>query len=159
MKLDLPPIPAGERTILVAALLAIIDAQQRRTALLEEEVLKLRDEIATLKGQKARPATIPRRLETPPAQGAKRPGSQTRCKKDVFLTERRAEKVMARFRRSCCRGQGSLSFAASSIALSTRRSVTPKPSYAGLVVSDHHSPSSAWTTRSPWQSPGLRIFE
>src|SRR4051812_23771717 len=90
MKLDLPPIPDAERTPLVVALLAIIDAQQQRIAFLEEEVQKLRDEIATLKGQKPRPTITPSRLETPPpkpppADGAKRPGSQKRSKKDVFL--------------------------------------------------------------------------
>jgi Transposase IS66 family len=90
MKLDLPPIPAAERTPLVDALLAIIDALQQRNQFLEEEVLKLRDEIATLKGQKPRPTITPSRLETPPpkpppAEGEKRPGSQKRSKKDVFL--------------------------------------------------------------------------
>jgi hypothetical protein len=89
MKLDLPPIPDGERTPLVAALLAIIDAQQQRIAFLEEEVQKLRDEIATLKGQKPRPTIAPSRLETPPpkpppAEGEKRPGSQKRSKKNIF---------------------------------------------------------------------------
>jgi hypothetical protein len=90
MKLDLPPISAAERTPLVDALLAIVDAVQQRNQFLEEEVLKLRDEIATLKGQKPRPTISPSRLETPPpkaptAEGEKRPGSQKRSKKDVFL--------------------------------------------------------------------------
>jgi len=90
MKLDLTPIPDGERTPLVVALLAIIDAQQQRLAFLEEEVQKLRDEIATLKGQKPRPTISPSQLETPPpkpppTEGEKRPGSQKRSKKDVFL--------------------------------------------------------------------------
>jgi Transposase IS66 family len=90
MKLDLPPIPDGERTPLVNALLAIIDAQQQRLAFLEEEVQKLRDEIALLKGQKPRPTISPSRLETPPpkpppTEGEKRSGSQKRSKKDVFL--------------------------------------------------------------------------
>ncbi len=80
MKIELPPIPDAERTPLVVALLAIIDAQQQRIAFLEEEVQKLRDEIAILKGQKPRPTISPSRLETPPpkappAQGEKRPGS------------------------------------------------------------------------------------
>ena len=90
MKLELPPIPDGERTPLVVALLAIIDAHQQRMQFLEEEVQKLRDEIATLKGQKPRPTISPSRLETPPPQpppsaGEKRPGSQKRSKKDVFV--------------------------------------------------------------------------
>jgi hypothetical protein len=90
MKVDLPPIPDAERTPVVVALLAIIDAQQRRIAFLEEEVQKFRDEIATLKGQKPRPTISPSRLETPPpkpppAEGEKRPGSQKRSRKDGFL--------------------------------------------------------------------------
>jgi hypothetical protein len=90
MKLDLPPIPDGERTPLVNALLAIIDAQQQRIAFLEEEVQKMRDEIAILKGQKPRPTIAPSRLESPPpkpppAEGEKRPGSQKRSKKELFL--------------------------------------------------------------------------
>jgi hypothetical protein len=91
MKLDLPPIPASERTPLVDALLPIIDAQQQHIQLLEEMVQQLRDEIAILKGQKPRPTIAPSRLETPPpkpppAEGDKRPGSQKRSKKTVFLT-------------------------------------------------------------------------
>ena len=91
MKLALPPIPDAERTPLVAALLAIIDAQHQRIQLLEETVQQLRDEIAILKGQKPRPTITPSRLETPPpkpprADGDKRPGSQKRSKKTVFPT-------------------------------------------------------------------------
>jgi hypothetical protein len=91
MKIDLPPIPAAERTPLVDALLAIIDAQQQRIQQVEELVQKLRDEIAILKGQKPRPTIAPSRLETPPpkpprADGDKRPGSQKRSKKASFLT-------------------------------------------------------------------------
>jgi hypothetical protein len=91
MKLDLPPIPASERTPLVDALLPIIDAQQQQIQLLEEMVQQLRDEIAILKGQKPRPTIAPSRLETPPpkparADGDKRPGSQKRSQKALFLT-------------------------------------------------------------------------
>jgi hypothetical protein len=91
MKLELPPIPASERTPLVDALLPILDAQQQQIQLLEETVQQLRDEIAILKGQKPRPTIAPSRLETPPpkpprAEGDKRPGSQKRSKKTVFLT-------------------------------------------------------------------------
>src|SRR6266699_4539160 len=108
MTLELPLIPAGERTPLVDALLSIIhaqhqriqvleeeiqklgDASRQRIQVLEEEVQKLRDEIALLKGQKPRPTITPSRLETPPpkpppADGEKRPGSPKRSKKDVFL--------------------------------------------------------------------------
>jgi len=90
MRFGLPPIPDAERTPLVDGLLAIIDAVQQRNQFLEEEVQKLRNEIAILKGQKPRPTITPSRLETPPPQpppadGEKRPGSQKRSKKDVFL--------------------------------------------------------------------------
>src|SRR5882724_5612412 len=77
MRIEIPVIPPGERTPLVEALLAIIDAQQQRLRQLEETVQQLRDEIAVLKGQKPRPKIAPSRLETPPKQpageGAKRP--------------------------------------------------------------------------------------
>jgi len=91
MTFDLPPIPDSERTPLVDALLAIFDALQQRNQFLEEVVLKLRDEIALLKGQKPRPTITPSRLEAPspkppPPEGQKRPGSQKRSKKAVFLT-------------------------------------------------------------------------
>jgi hypothetical protein len=90
MKFELPPIPAAERTPLVAALLAIIDAQQLRIQQLEETVQLLRDEIAILKGQKPRPTIAPSRLEAPPpkpppAPGDKRPGSAKRSKNAAFL--------------------------------------------------------------------------
>jgi len=91
MKIELPPIPDAERTPLVEALLALIDAQQQRIGHLEETVGKLSDEIALLKGEKPRPKIAPSRLETPPpksppAPGDKRPGSQKRSKNASFLT-------------------------------------------------------------------------
>jgi hypothetical protein len=91
MKIELPPIPDAERTPLVEALLAIIDAQQQRIVQLEETVQQLRDEIAILKGEKPRPKIAPSRLETPPPNppaepGDKRPGSQKRSKTAAFLT-------------------------------------------------------------------------
>src|ERR1700677_1718265 len=66
MKIDLPPIAAAERTPLVDALLAIIDAQQQQIQQLEEQVQKLRDEIAIQIGRQPRPTIAPSRLETPP---------------------------------------------------------------------------------------------
>jgi hypothetical protein len=85
MNLELPAIPAEERTPLVESLLAIIRVQQDRIQQLEETVQQLRDEIARLKGQKPRPDIQPSRLETtqPKAavpQGNKRPGSAKRPK-------------------------------------------------------------------------------
>lgn len=90
MKLELPPIPDGERTPLVQCLLAIIDAQQLRIQQLEETVQLLRDEMAILKGQKPRPTIAPSTLEKPakpPADPtAKRPGSAKCSKKTTTLT-------------------------------------------------------------------------
>jgi len=90
MRIEIPVIPPAERTPLVEALLAIIDAQQQRLAQLEETVQQLRDEIAIRKGQKPRPVIAPSRLETPPpplpAPGSKRPGSDKRSKNASFLT-------------------------------------------------------------------------
>jgi hypothetical protein len=92
MRIEIPVIPPGERTPLVEALLAIIDAQQQRLLQLEETVQQLRDEIAILKGQKPRPVIAPSRLETPPpplpGAGSKRPGSDKRSKNASFLTPR-----------------------------------------------------------------------
>jgi Transposase IS66 family len=81
----LPDIPAEQRTPLVEALLAVIHAQQDRIGGLEETVLRLRDEIAILKGQKPRPQITPSRLEhcgprSPRVEGQKRPGSKKRPK-------------------------------------------------------------------------------
>jgi hypothetical protein len=86
MRIELPSIPPGERTPLVEALLAILDAQQQRLQQLEETVQQLRDEIAVLKGQKPRPVIAPSRLEAPTTPqpprtaGDKRPGSAKRLK-------------------------------------------------------------------------------
>src|SRR6516225_7843206 len=83
MRIEVPQIPATERTPLVEALLAIIDTQQQRIQQLEENVQQLRDEIAILKGQKPRPTIAPSRLEAPASSlqpSDKRPGSEKRSK-------------------------------------------------------------------------------
>ena len=85
MKVELPDIPATERTPLVETLLAIIRVQQDRIQQLETTVQQARDEIALLKGQKPRPQIQPSILETtktktPPPEGGKRPGSAKRPK-------------------------------------------------------------------------------
>src|SRR5947208_939343 len=93
MRIEIPVVPPAERTPLVEALLAILDAQQQRIAELEETVQQLRDEIAILKGQKPRPQIAPSRLEQPAARpplaaGQKRPGSQKRPKNaELIITQ------------------------------------------------------------------------
>jgi Transposase IS66 family len=91
MKLELPPISEAERTPLVVALLAVIDALLQRVQTQEETIQQLRDEIAVLKGQKPKPQIAPSRLEAPPAKppradGEKRPGSEKRSKKTAVRT-------------------------------------------------------------------------
>jgi len=77
MQLLLPDIPDAECTPLVRQLLDIIHLQQER-------IKQLEDEIARLKGLKARPRIAPSALETPPRPprdpDAKRPGSAKRSK-------------------------------------------------------------------------------
>jgi hypothetical protein len=85
MKLELPDIPAEERTPLVEALLALLRVQQDRIQQLEATAQQLRDELALLKGQKPRPNLRPSLLEAPPPktagpEGGKRPGSAKRPK-------------------------------------------------------------------------------
>ena len=96
MDLELPPVGESERTPLVMALLAIIDALRSRVQTLEETVQKLRDEIAILKGEKPKPKIAPSQLEKPKpkprADGEKRPGSAKRSKKAVALLE--AEEII-----------------------------------------------------------------
>jgi hypothetical protein len=84
MPILLPDIPDSECTPLVRQLLEIIYLQQERILQLEEIVKQLKDEIARLKGLKARPQIAPSTLETPPRPprdpDAKRPGSAKRSK-------------------------------------------------------------------------------
>jgi Transposase IS66 family len=85
MKMELPEVPAQDRSPLVESLLGIIRVQQDRIQQLEETVQLLRDEIAILKGQKPRPDIKPSLLEsrqpkTARPEGSKRPGSAKRPK-------------------------------------------------------------------------------
>src|SRR5271154_5116475 len=84
MRLVLPDIPDAEYTPLVRQLLEIIYLQHERIQQLEERARQLEDEIARLKGLKARPRIAPSTLETPPRPprdpAAKRPGSAKRSK-------------------------------------------------------------------------------
>lgn len=83
--MELPEILPEQRTPLVEALLGIIRQLADRIDELERTIQHLRDEIATLKGQKPRPDIKPSILEAgkakaePPA-GSKRPGSAKRPK-------------------------------------------------------------------------------
>ena len=82
MKLALPDIPEQERTPLVLILLDIIHQQH-------EQIARLEDEVALLKGLKPRPILQPSTLETPPPKPPeppqKRPGSANR-RKNAHLT-------------------------------------------------------------------------
>jgi hypothetical protein len=84
MQILLPDIPEAERTPLVRQFLDIIALQQDRIQRLEERVDQLQDEVARLKGLKARPRIAPSTLERPPRPPrdpkAKRPGSAKRSK-------------------------------------------------------------------------------
>lgn len=81
--MELPEIPAEERSPLVEALLGIIRQLCDRVSELEQTIQELRDEIAKLKGQKPRPNIKPSRLESSlkseenkepgPSDSAKRP--------------------------------------------------------------------------------------
>jgi hypothetical protein len=84
MQTLLADIADAERTPRVRQLLDIIDRQQEHILELEERIKQLEDEIARLKGLKARPRIAPSALETPPRPprdpNAKRPGSAKRSK-------------------------------------------------------------------------------
>jgi hypothetical protein len=82
MKLPVPDIPESERSPLVLILLDVISQQQ-------QQIARLEDEIARLKGLKPRPTIQPSTLEAPPPKppdpGRKRPGSDKR-RKNAQLT-------------------------------------------------------------------------
>lgn len=65
MKVELPEIRPEERTPLVEALLEIIRHLADRVAALEATIQEVRDENATLKGQKPRPPIRPSLLNSP----------------------------------------------------------------------------------------------
>nr|WP_245232773.1 hypothetical protein [Thiorhodococcus minor] len=57
--IELPDIPAAERTPLVEQLLGLIEALAERTQLQAESIQQLRDEIAVVKGEKGKPRFKP----------------------------------------------------------------------------------------------------
>ena len=89
-----PEVPADEQTPWVVALLGIIEKLRETIQQQDEEIGRLKDEIAILKGEKARPKIKPSRLEpaagresdsAPAGEAAdevapKRPGSAKRSK-------------------------------------------------------------------------------
>lgn len=85
MKFSLPNISEAERTPLVLLLLDIIQQQH-------EQLARLEDEVARLKGLSPRPKIQPSTLETPPPQptppGHKRPGSDKRPKTAQLTIQR-----------------------------------------------------------------------
>lgn len=84
-----PEVPAAEQMPWTAELLRIIEELRERVQCLEEENGRLKDEIAVLKGEKARPKFKPSRMEPQAGQAdqpseavadGKRPGSKKRSK-------------------------------------------------------------------------------
>jgi hypothetical protein len=85
-----PEVPADEQTPWVVALLGIMEKLRETIQQQDEEIGRLKDEIALLKGEKARPTIKPSRMEpeagresaSAPAGDAaqKRPGSAKRSK-------------------------------------------------------------------------------
>ena len=81
-----PEVPIAEQTPWRCDLLRIIEELRERVQCLEEENGRLKDEIAVLKGEKARPKFKPGRMEpqADPLEGTeadgKRPGSKKRSK-------------------------------------------------------------------------------
>ena len=89
-----PDVPADEQTPWVVALLGLIEKLRETIQQQDEEIGRLKDEIAILKGEKARPKLKPSRMEpaasqalesTPTGEAAaeaapKRPGSAKRSK-------------------------------------------------------------------------------
>ena len=83
-KFPIPRIPEEEKTALVSELLDIIERQLAVIRYKEELIQQLRDEIARLKGEKARPTIRPSQLEkrskSKEFTSEKRPGSEKRSK-------------------------------------------------------------------------------
>jgi hypothetical protein len=84
-KIQLPRIPEEEKTPIISQLLEITEQQSFIIGLQGEEIQKLKDEIARLKGQKPKPKIRPSKLEKETKKkkkfsSDKRPGSQKRRK-------------------------------------------------------------------------------
>lgn len=86
-RIELPDIPEAEQTPLVKELVGLIETLSETVGQQAEEIKRLRDEVAVLKGQKKRPRFKPSQLDQKAGQGdkdssegKKRPGSAKRSK-------------------------------------------------------------------------------
>ena len=85
-KIQIPKIPKDENTLIISQLLEVTEQQSVIIQLQGEEIQKLKDEIARLKGQKPKPKIRPSKLEKDPKgqkkkdSSGKRPGSNKRSK-------------------------------------------------------------------------------
>ena len=85
-KIQIPKIPKEENTLVISQLLEVTEQQSVIIQLQGEEIQKLKDEIAYLKGQKPKPKIRPSKLEKDPEGQkkkdplGKRPGSNKRIK-------------------------------------------------------------------------------
>jgi len=85
-KIQIPKIPKEENTLIISQLLEVTEQQSVIIQLQVEEIQKLKDEIARLKGQKPKPKIRPSKLEKDTKgqkkkdTSGKRPGSNKRNK-------------------------------------------------------------------------------
>lgn len=85
-KIQIPKIPKEENTLIISQLLEVTEKQSVIIQLQGEEIQKLKDEIARLKGQKPKPKIRPSKLEKDPKgqkkkdPSGKRSGSNKRSK-------------------------------------------------------------------------------
>jgi hypothetical protein len=88
-RLSLPEIPDSERTPLMDALLGIIETLSETTQRQDEEIGCLKDEIAILKGEKARPKFKPSGMVQ--ATDGKLPSETGKDKKKRAGSEKRSK--------------------------------------------------------------------
>src|SRR5512144_3431595 len=74
--IQLPPIPEAERTPLVEQLLALIEQLAQENRRQAEAIQQLRDEIAVLKGEKAKPKFKPSGMEEQTNPDSKNPSRE-----------------------------------------------------------------------------------
>ena len=90
-KFPIPRIPEEEKTPLISELLEIIERQLAVIRYTEELIQQLRDEIARLKGEKAkvelRPSQLEKRSKGKKTSSEKRPGSEKRSKTGKLIID------------------------------------------------------------------------